>query len=82
MGRITQVGFSIASTSRIQGGEIVKKHLVVNILFSLAFIVSDPLLTWCSDFADAYSLGAETVLGMLIPFFSFYPFCFLHPAAV
>ena len=45
----------------------MKKLLIVNIFFSLAFIFSEPLLTWCGDWADAYSLGAEMALGMLIP---------------
>ena len=46
----------------------MKKHLTVNTLVSLAFVASDPLFTWCGDLADMYSLGAEMVLGMLIPF--------------
>ena len=45
----------------------MKKHLVVNILVSLAFIISGPLLDKCSDWADSFSLGAEMVLGMLTP---------------
>ncbi len=46
----------------------MKKHLLINTLVSMAFIISDLFLTWCSDLADVYSLGAEMVLGMLIPF--------------
>lgn len=46
----------------------MKKHLVVNTIASLAFIASDPFFAWCGDLADGYSLGAEMVLGMLIPF--------------
>ena len=45
----------------------MKKHLVVNILVSLAFIISGPLLDKCSDWADSFSLGAEMVLGMSLP---------------
>lgn len=45
----------------------MKKHLAVNTLVFLSFIVSEPLLTRCGDWADTYSLGAEMVLGMLIP---------------
>ena len=63
-----QNGFNTASILQIPGGEIVKKHLIVNILVSIAFIVLDPILTWCGVFAEAYSLGAEMVLGMSIPF--------------
>ena len=54
----------------------MKKHLVVNTVVSLAFIISEPLLTWCGDWADAYSLGAEMVLGMLIPVILFLFFLF------
>lgn len=49
----------------------MKKHFLVNTLISLAFIIFDPFLIWCSDLADVYSLGAEMVLGMLIPFVLF-----------
>ena len=45
----------------------MKKHLLVNTLVSLFFILFDPLLTWCDDWADSFSLGAEMALGMLIP---------------
>lgn len=45
----------------------MKKHLAVNTLVSLAFIASDPFFSWCGDWADVYSLGAEMVLGMLLP---------------
>ena len=45
----------------------MKKHLIVNALVSLAFIVSEPIMTWCGEWADSYSLGAEMALGMLIP---------------
>ena len=45
----------------------MKKHLIVNTLVSLAFIGLEPLYIWCSNWADTYSLGAEMVLGMLLP---------------
>ena len=45
----------------------MKKLLILNILVSLAFIASEPLMTWCGNWADSYSLGAEMALGMLIP---------------
>ena len=45
----------------------MKKHITANTVASLAFIALDPLLTLCGNFADMYSLGAEMVLGMLIP---------------
>ena len=45
----------------------MKKHLIVNALVSLAFIISEPIMTWCGEWADSYSLGAEMALGMLIP---------------
>lgn len=54
----------------------MKKHLAMNTLVFLAFIVSEPLLTWCGDWADTYSLGAEMLLGMLIPVILFLFFLF------
>ena len=45
----------------------MKKLLMENILVSLAFIVSEPIMTWCDNWADSYSLGAEMALGMLMP---------------
>lgn len=44
----------------------MKKHLLVNTVVSLAFIVSEPIMTRCGDCADSYSLGAEMALGMLM----------------
>lgn len=45
----------------------MKGHIIVNIIASVVFILLDPLLNWCGEWADAYSLGAEMVLGMAIP---------------
>lgn len=45
----------------------MKKHLIVNTLVSLACIGLEPLYVWCGNWADTYSLGAEMVLGMLLP---------------
>ena len=45
----------------------MKKHLAVNTLVALAFIISGPVLDKCGDWADSFSLGAEMALGMLLP---------------
>lgn len=46
----------------------MKKQLIINVLLCIVFALLDPLLDWCGDLADMYSLGAEMVLGMAIPF--------------
>ncbi len=45
----------------------MKKHLIINILISIVFIILDPLFVWCGNWADTYSLGAELILGMIEP---------------
>lgn len=45
----------------------MKKNLMVNIIIVISFILLDPLLHFCAQWADTYNLGAEMVLGMVIP---------------
>ena len=45
----------------------MKRHLTVNALVLILFIVLDPIFNWCCDLADVYSLGAEMVLGIMVP---------------
>ena len=45
----------------------MKRYLTVNALVLILFIVLDPIFNWCCDLADVYSLGAEMILGMMLP---------------
>lgn len=45
----------------------MKKNLMVNIIIVISFILLDSLLHFCAQWADTYNLGAEMVLGMVIP---------------
>lgn len=45
----------------------MKKNLMANIIIVISFILLDPLLHFCAQWADTYNLGAEMVLGMTIP---------------
>lgn len=45
----------------------MKKTLIVNIIIVVLFLVFDPLLNFCGELADTYSLGGEMVLGMIVP---------------
>lgn len=45
----------------------MKRHLIINTLVFVLFIILDPIFNWCCDLADMYSLGAEMVLGIMLP---------------
>jgi len=45
----------------------MKKTLIFTIIISVLFLLSDPFFTFCDDWADIYSLGAEMALGMITP---------------
>ena len=45
----------------------MKKIILTNIIVVITFILFDPLLNYLGEWADTYSLGAEMVLGILLP---------------
>ena len=45
----------------------MKKPILTNIIVVITFILFEPLLNYLDKWTDAYSLGAEMVLGMLTP---------------
>lgn len=45
----------------------MKRHLIVNVIVCVGFALLDPILNWCCEWANMYSLGAEMILGMTIP---------------